>query len=137
MDVQALRDLARKADEMAGQTRLVATDVAAAKGVDWKSTRAQQYRDDLESEARAVHKAADELSDAARALRGHADDVQRNLDRLAALRDGFLGALEDARKTLAGGVEDLSDATVDGARKLVDLARHMPSPGSLGWGKFW
>ena len=134
MDVQALRGLAGRAHELSGQARGVADDVVRAGGVVWQSTGAQRYRDDLAAEAREVQAAADELERAAAALRGHADEVEHRLGQIAALTDWFTGAVDEARQALAGAADGVADAATDGAQRLVDAARSMPSPGSLDWG---
>lgn len=110
--------------------------MARADGVVWQSTGAQRYRDDLAAEAREVQAAADELERAAAALRGHADEVEYRLGQLTALRDWFTGAVDEARQTLSGAADGAVDAATEGAQRLVDAARSMPSPGSLDWGGF-
>lgn len=136
MDVQALHQLGSLATELSGQAHRVADQVADAESVDWQSTRAQEYRDDLAAEARLVHDAADELAGAAAALHRHADDVQHRLDQISALAGWFADRLDDARSTLANAADDLTDNVRDGAQALVDAARDMPGPGSLDWGGF-
>lgn len=140
MDVQALHALGRVARELSGQARAVGEDAGAARAVVWRSTRAQDYRDDLSVQAAGVQDAADELARAAAALHGHAEDVQHQLDQLSALASWFGDRVDDARRTVAAAadaaVDTVSDVAVDRARDLVDAARHMPSPGSLDWGAF-
>lgn len=131
MNVQALRDLARRADELCGQVRAVGDDVAGADGVVWQSVGAERYRRDLRDEARSVQVAADELARAATALRAHAEEVEYRLAQVAAMQEWFLGALDDAQRTLSNVAEGAVDTVSDGAQSLVEAARSMPSPGSL------
>lgn len=131
MSVEGIYDLARRADDLALQTRAVGSDVAAARAVVWESTRAQEYRADLAVEAAAVQAAADDLNAAAAALRHHAQQVQHRLDQLDAMRDWFLGKLDDARDTIANAGEGVKDFATDRAHDLLSAAKHLPNPGDL------
>ena len=136
MDVQALHALGGVARDLSGQARAVGDDARAAHAVVWHSTRAQEYRADLEVQAAGIQDAADELARAAAALHGHAEDVQQRLDQISALTSWFGDRVDDARRTLAQAADDTADAVTDRARDLLDAARSMPSPGSLDWDGF-
>lgn len=135
-DHEALRLLSRRASALAGQTRDAASEVLTARSVAWVSTGASSFKADLEQDARDIRAAADELDDLARNLTRYADDVEHRVRQIEDAMSVFGDLVGDARRTLSNAVAGVDDAVTDGARRIVDLARRAPSPGSLDWPGF-
>lgn len=132
-DVEELRQRAAASTALAEELRDRAHAVRARLDVEWRSTRAESFRDDLRDLAHDLDAQAAEVDQAAAALRAHADEVEATLDAIEAAQRAFADQVARAAGLLAQGSEEIGQAAADAAGRVVDLARSAPGPGSLDW----
>ena len=96
-DADAVRSLARRVAALSAQTRVGAGEVDRASGVGWVSVGAQRYRAALAQETALLHRCADELDQAVRALQSHADAVEHRQDQVRVAQDFVAGLVPHAR----------------------------------------
>lgn len=126
VDPQHLRRLARQATAAAEELRQEARRLRAGAGVRWQSLAADRLRERLASLAHGAEEAADRADGLARALRHEADDVERELVRLAVLARTAEEAAEHAVVQLGSGLT----AGVTVLEAVVSDAVSDLSPGS-------
>ena len=130
----------RLATQMADQGTEIRSDadqlVKASQFVVWEGRAAQAMRERMAERAVALRRTADEHDDAARALRHHADEVDRLKDLIREIAHRVRGLIEGARSRLAS----LADKAIDLVKKVtpdpVDemLSRFQPPPeGHKDW----
>jgi ABC-type transporter Mla subunit MlaD len=96
---------------------------SAAVGVDWHSSAASTFIRRAEDTSRLLARDVTRLEDLAQALRGHAAQVERNLEILEAARRRAVAVAEagaDAVKDTAGGVAHAAGDVVGDAAKVAD-----------------
>ena len=135
-DVEAVRALARQVAGLATQARVGAGGVERASGVGWVSVGADRYRSVLAEESALLHRCADELNEAVRALQAHADAVEHRQDQIRAAERFVSGVVSQAHRRLSDVVDGTEDAVVSGARWVLEQARRAPTAGSLDWLSF-
>ena len=136
-DTAAIRRLADRMSEQGTEIRADADQlVKASQLVVWEGRAAQAMRERMAGRAVALRRTADEHDDAARALRHHADEVDRLKDLIRDIARRVRGLIEGATSRLAS----LADGAIDLVRTLtpdpVDemLSRFQPPPeGHKDW----
>lgn len=136
-DTAAIRRLADRMGEQGADLRHDADQlVRASQQVLWDGRAAAAMRERVAERALAMRRTADQHDDAARALRRHADEVDRLKDLIRDIAHRVRGLVEDARSRLAG----LADRAVDLARRFAPdpadevLAAFRPPPeGHRDW----
>jgi hypothetical protein len=136
-DTAVIRRLAAQMSEQGTQIRRDADRlVEASQLVLWEGRAARAMRERMAERAVALRRTADEHDGAARALRHHADEVDRLNDLIREIAHRVRGLVEGARSRLA----DLADRAVDLVTSItpdpVDqvLASFQPPPeGHKDW----
>ncbi len=136
-DTAVIRRLAQQMSDQGAEIRRDADElVSASRLVVWEGRAAQAMRERMADRAVALRRTADEHDDAARALRHHADEVDRLKDLIREIAQRVRGLIEGARSRLA----DLADKALDLVKKVtpdpVDelLATFQPPPeGHKDW----
>ena len=109
----------RLATQMADQGTEIRSDadqlVKSSQLVVWEGRAAQAMRERMAERAVALRKTADEHDDAARALRHHADEVDRLKDLIREIANRVRGLIEGAKSRLA----DLADKALDLIKKVT------------------
>ncbi len=136
VDPQAVHWASRRARSIAEQLQADAARIAELSEVGWRSVDADRWRHELEDTVEAIRRDAHRAFELADTLREHGLAVERTLATITAARDGFLSALDDARRVLANASGEVSAAAVEQARRVVDRATRMPGPGSMDWLRF-
>jgi hypothetical protein len=109
-DTGVIRRLAQQMSEQGTEIRRDADQlVNAAQLVVWEGRAARAMRERMAERAVALRRTADEHDDAARALRHHADEVDRLKDLIRQIAHRVMGMIEAARSRLA----DLADKAID------------------------
>ncbi len=109
-DTGVIRRLARQMSDQGADIRSDADQlVKASQLVVWDGRAAQAMRERMAQRAIALRTAAAEHDDAARALRHHADEVDRLKDLIREIAQRVRGLVEAARSRLAG----LADRALD------------------------
>lgn len=109
-DTGVIRRLAQQMSEQGTEIRRDADElVSASQLVVWQGRAAQAMRERMTERAVALRTTADEHDDAARALRHHADEVDRLKDLIREIANRVRGLIEGARSRLA----DLADRALD------------------------
>lgn len=115
-DTGVIRRLAQQMSEQGTEIRSDADQlVKASQLVLWEGRAAQAMRERMAERAIALRKTADEHDDAARALRHHADEVDRLKDLIREIAHRVRGLIEGAKSRLA----DLADKAIDLVKKIT------------------
>ena len=115
-DTGVIRRLAQQMSEQGTEIRSDADQlVKASQLVLWEGRAAQAMRERMAERAIALRKTADEHDDAARALRHHADEVDRLKDLIREIAHRVRGLIEGAKSRLV----DLADKAIDLVKKIT------------------
>lgn len=132
-DPEAVRRAARDARELARQLHADATSAAGLADVHWVSHEADRWRTELETTVAGLRADARAVEEVADALLAHAEACDRTLAQIAAARTAFDATVEHARRTLGRTAEEVGQAALDQARRVVDRAARAPARWSLDW----
>ena len=136
-DTTAIRRLARRMSEQGDDIRHDADRlVSASRLVLWEGRAADAMRERMGERALALRRTADRHDDAARALRHHADEVDRLKDLIREVMHRVRGLVEGARARLTDLADRVADLAGAAAPDPVDeaLAAFRPPPdGHRDW----
>lgn len=136
-DTAVIRRLARTMSEQGDDIRHDADRlVSASRLVLWEGRAAQAMRERMAERALALRRTADRHDDAARALRHHADEVDRLKDLIREVAHRVRGLVEGARARLAdlaGRVADLAGAAPPDPVDEALAAFRPPPDGHRDW----
>lgn len=115
-DTAVIRRLAQQMSDQGTEIRSDADRlVKSSQLVVWEGRAAQAMRERMAERAVALRRTADEHDDAARALRHHADEVDRLKDLIREIARRVQGLIEGARSRLAS----LADKAIDLVKKIT------------------
>lgn len=115
-DTAVIRRLAQQMSDQGTEIRSDADRlVKASELVVWEGRAAQAMRERMAERAVALRRTADEHDDAARALRHHADEVDRLKDLIREIARRVHGLIEGAKSRLAS----LADKAIDLVKKVT------------------
>lgn len=136
-DTDVIRRLATQLSDQGTEIRSDADRlVKASQLVVWEGRAAQAMRERMTERAVALRTTADEHDDAARALRHHADEVDRLKDLIREIAHRVGGLIQGARSRLAGLGDQAMDLVRMGTPDPVDemLSSFQPPPeGHQDW----
>ncbi|MGG7464627.1 MULTISPECIES: WXG100 family type VII secretion target [unclassified Plantibacter] len=147
-DTQQIRLRAAEFRTLASDVRTRATQLRAATGLEWTSTAADRFTEDLTEQATKLDASARQLDDAATKLDAHADAVDHVKQAIEDAARWVGDRWHDATKLVGGAVETVKDGVgkvfeffgqevpdflVHQAKEIVSSTPALPSPGSKDW----
>lgn len=134
-----IRQVAERLERRAGQLRAEADELhAASETVGWTSLAADRMREDAATRRDEIRAVARDYDEAAERVRAHAAEVQRLLDRIAAIErevraviGDAVRRLDDAVSQVASGLKDALTPGDEADRRIAQT--ETPPPGHKAW----